>query len=80
MYNRFWVVKMAFQGKYLKSTSINGMKMYTLIGEHKSSATWIPPKKIRALRKDKSMNFVHCFRLQFVLFTPDAVLLLPILT
>ncbi|PWA52406.1 embryo sac development arrest 7 [Artemisia annua] len=45
---------MAFQGKELKSTSINGVKMYTLIGQQKSSATWIPPKKIRALRKDKS--------------------------
>ncbi|CAI9285291.1 unnamed protein product [Lactuca saligna] len=45
---------MAYQGGNLKSTSINGVKMYTVAGQHKSLATWLAPKKIRALRKDKN--------------------------
>ncbi|KAL3534586.1 hypothetical protein ACH5RR_003047 [Cinchona calisaya] len=44
---------MANQGGNLKSTSINGVKMYTVTGQHRSVATWLPPKKLRALRKDK---------------------------
>ncbi|XP_059667403.1 uncharacterized protein LOC132312873 [Cornus florida] len=44
---------MAYQGGNLKSTSINGVKMYTVSGQHRSLATWLPPKKLRALRKDK---------------------------
>ncbi|XP_027065302.2 uncharacterized protein [Coffea arabica] len=40
-------------GGTLKSTSINGVKMYTVTGQHRSLATWLPPKKLRALRKDK---------------------------
>lgn len=37
----------------LKSTSINGVKMYWVSGQ-KSLATWLPPKKLKALRKNKS--------------------------
>uniref|UniRef100_A0A5B7AG30 Putative nucleolar protein 10 n=1 Tax=Davidia involucrata TaxID=16924 RepID=A0A5B7AG30_DAVIN len=44
---------MASQGGNLKSTAINGVKMYTVTGQHRSVATWLPPKKLRALRKDK---------------------------
>ncbi|KAA8517258.1 hypothetical protein F0562_017490 [Nyssa sinensis] len=44
---------MAYQGGNLKSTAINGVKMYTVTGQHRSLATWLPPKKLRALRKDK---------------------------
>lgn len=36
----------------MKSTAINGVKMYTVAGQHRSVATWLPPKKLRALRKD----------------------------
>ncbi|KAL9996885.1 putative transcription factor WD40-like family [Helianthus debilis subsp. tardiflorus] len=45
---------MAYQGGNLKSTSINGVKMYTVAAQHRSLATWLPPKKLRALRKDKN--------------------------
>ncbi|PHU05243.1 hypothetical protein BC332_26065 [Capsicum chinense] len=45
---------MAYQGGNLKSTAINGVKMYTVAGQHRSVATWLPPKKLRALRKDPS--------------------------
>ncbi|PSS33523.1 Nucleolar protein [Actinidia chinensis var. chinensis] len=44
---------MSYQGGNLKSTSINGVKMYTVSGQNRSVATWLPPKKLRALRKDK---------------------------
>ncbi|GFP81275.1 nucleolar protein 10 [Phtheirospermum japonicum] len=43
---------MAYQGGTLKSTSINGVKMYTVAGQNRSNATWLPPKKLRALRKN----------------------------
>nr|GMC84290.1 nucleolar protein 10 [Ipomoea batatas] len=43
---------MAYQGGNLKSTSINGVKMYSVAGQNRSVATWLPPKKLRALRKD----------------------------
>lgn len=44
---------MAYQGGSLKSTSINGVKMYTVTSQNRSLATWLDPKKLRALRKDK---------------------------
>ncbi|KAL2895876.1 Nucleolar protein 10 [Bienertia sinuspersici] len=44
---------MAYHGGTLKSTSINGVKMYSLTGQQRSLATWLNPKKQRALRKDK---------------------------
>ncbi|CAO2831618.1 unnamed protein product [Amaranthus hypochondriacus] len=44
---------MAFHGGTLKSTSINGVKVYSLTGQHRSLASWLNPKKQRALRKDK---------------------------
>ncbi|PIA33378.1 hypothetical protein AQUCO_04100065v1 [Aquilegia coerulea] len=40
------------RGGTLKSTSINGVKMYSVSGS-RSVATWLPPKKQRELRKDK---------------------------
>ncbi|KAL3641833.1 hypothetical protein CASFOL_012648 [Castilleja foliolosa] len=43
---------MAYQGGNLKSTSINGVKMYTVAGQNRSNATWLAPKKLRALRKN----------------------------
>ncbi|KAF5201558.1 Nucleolar protein [Thalictrum thalictroides] len=43
---------MANQGGTLKSTSINGVKMYSVSGS-RSVATWLAPKKQRELRKDK---------------------------
>ncbi|CAN4118264.1 unnamed protein product [Withania somnifera] len=45
---------MAYQGGNLKSIAINDVKMYTIAGQHRSVATWLPPKKLRALRKDPS--------------------------
>ncbi|KAF9591603.1 hypothetical protein IFM89_004832 [Coptis chinensis] len=42
---------MASQGGNLKSTSINGVKLYSVTGQ-RSTATWLAPKKLRALRKD----------------------------
>ncbi|KAI3925811.1 hypothetical protein MKX01_003370 [Papaver californicum] len=42
---------MANQGGNLKSTSINGCRTYYITGQ-RSNATWLDPKKIRALRKD----------------------------
>ncbi|KAL6504932.1 hypothetical protein OROHE_023690 [Orobanche hederae] len=43
---------MAYQGGNLKSTSRNGVKMYTVTAHNSSLATWLPPKKLRALRKN----------------------------
>uniref|UniRef100_A0A803M631 Nucleolar protein 10 n=1 Tax=Chenopodium quinoa TaxID=63459 RepID=A0A803M631_CHEQI len=43
---------MAYHGGTLKSTSINGVKVYSLTGHQRSLATWLNPKKQRALRKD----------------------------
>ncbi|KAK1273208.1 hypothetical protein QJS04_geneDACA022269 [Acorus gramineus] len=36
----------------LKSTSINGVKLYSVSGQ-RSLPSWLPPKKLKALRKDK---------------------------
>ncbi|GAB2227918.1 hypothetical protein Droror1_Dr00009747 [Drosera rotundifolia] len=44
---------MAYTGGTLKSTSINGVKMYSVTGQHRSLASWVDPKKRRALRKDR---------------------------
>ncbi|GMY19372.1 nucleolar protein 10 [Fagus crenata] len=44
---------MAYEGGTLKSTSINGVKMYSLASQNRSHASWLNPKKLRALRKDK---------------------------
>ena len=49
---------MAHQGGNLKSTSINGVKMYTVSSDQRSLATWLRPKKLRALRKNKG---IFCF-------------------
>uniref|UniRef100_A0A803M266 PIN-like protein n=1 Tax=Chenopodium quinoa TaxID=63459 RepID=A0A803M266_CHEQI len=46
---------MAYHGCTLKSTSINGVKVYSLTGHQRSLATWLNPKKQRALRKDKGI-------------------------
>ncbi|XP_042060684.1 nucleolar protein 10-like [Salvia splendens] len=43
---------MAFEGGTLKSSSINGVKMYSVSGQNRSLAAWLPPKKLRALRKN----------------------------
>ncbi|KAF3332315.1 nucleolar protein 10 [Carex littledalei] len=43
---------MATKGGSIKSTSINGVKLYTLSGQ-RSTASLLDPKKKRALRKDK---------------------------
>ncbi|GLT40536.1 hypothetical protein SLA2020_146640 [Shorea laevis] len=45
---------MAYHGGKMKSISINGVKMYTISSHQRSVATWLPPKKQRALRKDKN--------------------------
>lgn len=44
---------MATQGGSLKSTSINGVKMYSVTGHGRSLPSWTSEKKRRALRKDK---------------------------
>ncbi|KAH6789030.1 embryo sac development arrest 7 [Perilla frutescens var. frutescens] len=43
---------MAYEGGNLKSSSINGVKMYSVTAQNRSTATWLPPKKLRALRKN----------------------------
>ncbi|ERN19337.1 nucleolar protein 10 [Amborella trichopoda] len=43
---------MANQGGSIKVSSINGVKTYSVSGQ-RSLATWLPPKKLKALRKDK---------------------------
>ncbi|KAB1222200.1 Nucleolar protein 10 [Morella rubra] len=45
---------MAYQGGSLKSTSINGVQMYTVASQNRSLASWLDPKKLRALRKDEN--------------------------
>lgn len=55
---------MASEGGNLKSTSINGMKVYSLASQNRSHASWLDPKKLRALRKGKS-NLLHFFSLFF---------------
>lgn len=35
--------------------------MYTVAGQHRSVATWLPPKKLRALRKDPGMHYPPAF-------------------
>ncbi|XP_017247710.1 uncharacterized protein LOC108218998 isoform X2 [Daucus carota subsp. sativus] len=40
-------------GGSLKSTSINGVKMYSVTSQNRSLATWLNPKKLKSLRKDK---------------------------
>nr|XP_023872476.1 nucleolar protein 10 [Quercus suber] len=47
---------MASEGGNLKSTSINGMKVYSLASQNRSHASWLDPKKLRALRKDKNYS------------------------
>ncbi|PKA58535.1 hypothetical protein AXF42_Ash008822 [Apostasia shenzhenica] len=37
----------------IKSTSINGVKIYSVSGQH-SLPSWLTPKKMKALRKDKA--------------------------
>lgn len=44
---------MAYQGGNLKSSSINGVKMYSITGQQRSQASWLAPKKLSALRKNK---------------------------
>ncbi|KAL9273138.1 Nucleolar protein 10-like protein [Drosera capensis] len=44
---------MTYAGGTLKSTSINGVKTYSVTGQHRSLASWVDPKKRRALRKDR---------------------------
>lgn len=43
---------MESKGGSIKSTSINGVKLYSLSG-HRNPAAWLAPKKQKALRKDK---------------------------
>ncbi|GMP88540.1 hypothetical protein CsSME_00040498 [Camellia sinensis var. sinensis] len=44
---------MSYDGGNLKSTSINGVKMYSVTSQNRSLATWLAPKKLKALRKDE---------------------------
>ncbi|KAK9740726.1 hypothetical protein RND81_03G055800 [Saponaria officinalis] len=43
---------MANNAGTLKSSSMNGVKLYSITGQHRSPASWLNPKKQRALRKD----------------------------
>ncbi|KAJ6805235.1 nucleolar protein 10 [Iris pallida] len=43
---------METKGGSIKSTSINGVKLYSISG-NRNPAAWLPPKKLRALRKDQ---------------------------
>ncbi|KAL8459694.1 hypothetical protein ACS0TY_036152 [Phlomoides rotata] len=42
---------MAYEGGNLKSSSINGVKMYSVTAQHRPAA-WLPPKKLKAQRKN----------------------------
>ncbi|KDP21176.1 hypothetical protein JCGZ_21647 [Jatropha curcas] len=39
-------------GGPMKATSVNGVKMYSITSQQRSIASWLDPKKQRALRKD----------------------------
>ena len=43
---------METKGGSIKSTSINGVKLYSISGQ-RNPAAWLAPKKLKALRKDK---------------------------
>ncbi|KAB5519370.1 hypothetical protein DKX38_023689 [Salix brachista] len=45
---------MATKGSGLKSTSINGVKMYMVSSQQRNPASWVGPKKQRPSRKDKN--------------------------
>ena len=51
-------------GNLLKSTSINGVKMYSIFSQQRSVAAWIPPKKQRALRKDAGTFMFYIFEME----------------
>ncbi|EEF25596.1 conserved hypothetical protein [Ricinus communis] len=44
---------MAVRVGNMKAMSVNGVQMYTISSQQRSVATWLNPKKQRALRKDK---------------------------
>ncbi|KAK9740742.1 hypothetical protein RND81_03G057200 [Saponaria officinalis] len=43
---------MVNNGGTLKSSSMNRVKLYSITGQHRNPASWLNPKKQRALRKD----------------------------
>ncbi|XP_064991981.1 uncharacterized protein LOC103995566 [Musa acuminata AAA Group] len=47
-------------GGNIGSTSIDGVNLFSLSGQRFVS-TWLPPKKLRALRKDKGKGFGGSF-------------------
>lgn len=53
-------LSMANQGGSIKSTSINGVKLYNISGQ-RSLATWLAPKKLKSLRKNKGESIHCCF-------------------
>lgn len=57
---------MAYQAGNMKSTSINGVKMYTVAGENRSLATWLNPKKLRALRKNPGNEINYKYEALFI--------------
>ncbi|RZR73553.1 hypothetical protein BHM03_00025621 [Ensete ventricosum] len=57
-------------GGNIRSTSINGEKLYFLSGQ-RSVATWLPPKKLRALCKDKGF-FSYIVSLVLILCSPSS--------
>ncbi|CAA0838719.1 embryo sac development arrest 7 [Striga hermonthica] len=69
---------MAYQGGNLKSTTINGVKVYTVTAS-RSNAPWLAPKKLRALRKNpdylQRMEFIQDLKFETatsrIRFTPD---------
>ncbi|XP_015902996.3 uncharacterized protein LOC107435875 [Ziziphus jujuba] len=47
---------MAYQGKELKSTSINGVKIYTYGSQQRSRASWLPSKKLNDHPSSKKLQ------------------------
>ncbi|EPS69213.1 hypothetical protein M569_05554, partial [Genlisea aurea] len=70
---------MAYQGGNLKSTSINGVKMYTVSDQSRSVAAWSDPKKLKSLRKNpdyqRRVDLIQDLRFETattrIKFTPD---------
>jgi len=54
---------MATKGSGLKSTSINGVKIYMVSSQQRNPASWVGSKKQRPSRKDKSTLFFSFFAL-----------------
>lgn len=73
--------KMATRDGGIKSSTINGVKMYTIASQQPSLASWLPTKKQSSHRavKSTSPHLTFCFRFRFYSFFSYSLLLLLLL-